>query len=64
MESPVEPQRILRKLAAILAADVVGCSHLMSVDEAGSRACWVAIWRKQCPEFDYAPLSWRRSPLL
>ncbi len=60
----MEPQRTLRKLAAILAADVVGYSRLMSVDESGSRTRWVATWRKQCPEFDYAPLLLRRSPLL
>ncbi len=56
--------RVERKLAAILAADVVGYSRLMVADEAGNRARWAATWRKQCPEFDYAPLLLRRSPLL
>ena len=31
-------ERVQRRLAAILAADVVGYSRLMGVDEAGTRA--------------------------
>ena len=34
----VAPQRIERKLAAILAADMVGYSRLMEADEAGTLA--------------------------
>lgn len=36
MEQPPENQRTERKLAAILAADVVGFSRLMSRDEEGT----------------------------
>ncbi len=57
-------QNVNRKPVAIFAADVVGYSRLMRVDEAGNRARWAATWRKQCPEFDYAPLLLQRSPLL
>lgn len=35
---PLAGQRVQRKLAAILAADVVGYSRLMEADEAGTRA--------------------------
>ena len=33
-------ERVERRLAAILAADVVGYSRLMSEDEAGTLAAW------------------------
>src|ERR1700680_1224309 len=36
--SPVPPERIERKLAAILAADVAGYSRLMGADEEGTLA--------------------------
>ncbi len=36
LEYPVKPQRIERKLAAILAADVAGYSRLMEIDEEGT----------------------------
>ncbi len=39
-------ERTQRRLAAILAADVVGYSRLMGADEAGNRARWAATWRK------------------
>jgi adenylate cyclase len=35
---PVPPERIERKLAAILAADVAGYSRLMGADEEGTLA--------------------------
>ncbi len=34
----MEPQKVTRKLAAILAADIVGYSRLMETDEAGTLA--------------------------
>ena len=34
----MSPERVERKLAAILAADVAGYSRLMGVDEAGTLA--------------------------
>jgi hypothetical protein len=34
----VPPERVDRKLAAILAADVAGCSRLMGADEEGTLA--------------------------
>ena len=34
----MEPQAVERKLTAILAADMVGCSRLMEADEAGAFA--------------------------
>ncbi len=57
-------KRVQRRLAAILAADVVGYSRMMGEDEAGNRARWAATWRRQCPEFDYASLLLWWSPLL
>ncbi len=41
-------ERVQRRLAAILAADVVGYSRLMGEDEAGTRARFSAVseWRK------------------
>jgi len=35
--SPVSSERVERKLAAILAADIAGYSRLMGVDEVGPR---------------------------
>jgi class 3 adenylate cyclase len=36
--TPAQPEGVERKLAAILAADVVGYSRLMALDEAGTHA--------------------------
>jgi adenylate cyclase len=38
-------ERLQRRLAAVLAADVVGYSRLMGVDEAGTLARLKAMWR-------------------
>src|SRR6201993_3281707 len=37
-EEPVEQERVNRRMAAILAADVAGYSHLMGADEEGTLA--------------------------
>ena len=44
-EAPAQPEGVERKLAAILAADVVGYSRLMAVDEAGTHARLKALRR-------------------
>ena len=38
-------ERVERRLAAILAADVVGYSRLMGTDEEGTHAALTTIWR-------------------
>jgi adenylate cyclase len=43
--APAQPEGVERKLAAILAADVVGYSRLMAVDEAGTHARLKALRR-------------------
>lgn len=43
LNSMVE-DRVHRRLAAVLAADVVGYSRLMGVDEAGTLAALRAVW--------------------
>lgn len=43
-------ERVQRRLAAILAADVVGYSRLMSADEAGTRARFNAQCQFNWPE--------------
>ena len=40
-------ERVQRRLAAILAADVVGYSRLMGADEAGTLAALRGIWSEQ-----------------
>jgi class 3 adenylate cyclase len=40
-------ERIQRRLAAILAADVVGYSRLMGADEAGTLAALRDVWTKR-----------------
>ncbi len=49
-------ERVQRRLAGILAADVVGYSRLMGVDEAGTLAALKAH-RKELIEPKAAPLS-------
>lgn len=39
-------QRVVRRLAAILAADVAGYSRMMAVDEAGTIAAMRRIWNE------------------
>jgi class 3 adenylate cyclase len=39
-------RQIRRRLAAILAADVAGCSRMMAVDEAGTVDALQRIWRE------------------
>ncbi len=43
--TPAQPEGVERRLAAILAADVVGYSRLMAVDEAGTHARLKALRR-------------------
>jgi len=40
------PERVERRLAAILAADVAGYSRLMGADEEGTHAALMALRRK------------------
>src|SRR5258705_13044604 len=51
--SAVPPERIERKLAAILAADVAGYSRLMGADEEGTLAR-LKTWRRELMEPEIA----------
>src|SRR5207244_3717445 len=42
--APMADERVQRRLAAILAADVAGYSRMMAVDEAGTIAAMRRIW--------------------
>ena len=46
VENPMAEERVQRRLAAILAADVVGFSRMMEADEAGTLATLKARRRK------------------
>ena len=45
-DDPVAEQRVQRRLAAILAADVAGYSRLMGLDEVGTLAALKALRRE------------------
>lgn len=52
-------EKVERRLAAILSADVVGYSSLMGADEEGTLAPFLAVFDTNC--FAVGPLATRRN---